>query len=510
MKKIFIYGMIVLLSALVSCDSWLDVKPTDRTSGDVLFEDLNGFQKALNGVYVELNNRSIYGRNMTATMLDIMAQYYTISSSSGVYDRIVRYNYEDVTYNKPVYQAMWEKCYNLIVNLNVIINQCGESNPALSGIWHGLIKGEALATRAFFHLDMLRLFGPVYSENRTTPCIPYVKNTDQMVSPLLSAEQVGKLIIEDLTEAIALLKNSDPIIEDGVMNSSASEGNGLRYRQYRMNYYAARALLARTYMWIGDHQNAYKTATELLQDIPADSGGTFPFTTAANATDATIPDRMFSTEVMFSAYDNYRSQDIHNNAFHPELSATSILRFAYPNNGALWSGRISQLFDNIDDYRYKMWFATFPTMSGTSVHFFRKYENPGSSVSLTAAQVARLATFSRMIPLIRISEVYLIAAESAIVATGNLSEATSYLSKLRAARNVADLPAADFDQLRNHIEWEFRREFLGEGQMFYFYKRIKKGLIPDGANTGTNTIEMTTVKYVVTLPDSEANERSEN
>lgn len=508
MKKILKYGLIVALTtAMASCASWLDVKPTDRTSGDVLFTSREGFAKALNGVYVELNDRNIYGRNMS-TLLDLMGQYYYKTSSSGVYDAIGRYNYDDANYAKPTFQAMWEKTYFLIVNLNVIIDECGESNDILPGIWHGLIKGEALAMRAFLHFDMLRLFGPVYAHNPKATAIPYVTNTDQTVSPLLTAEQAGQRIIDDLTGAIAMLKDTDPIIENGRMNSAGADGNNsLRYRQYRMNYYAARALLARVYMWVGDNRNAYITSTELLRDAQLAGGEVFPFITGADAMDGTIPDRMFSTEAMFAAYDNYITVQIFNYAFLPTLVDNQILKFSHPTNGELWSGRISQLYSNIDDYRYKLWFATYFGIGSGSVHFFRKFETPGGNASLSNTQRNKLATFRYMHPLIRITEVYLIAAESCLNYKGDLTEAKSYLNKIRAARNVADLPGDNDAQLRDNIEWEFRREFLGEGQMFFYYKRIAKQLIPNGSNSGTGTVEMTDVKYVVPLPDSEMNER---
>ena len=502
----FKYGSILFIFTTLSCESWLDIKPIDRSSGAELFSSREGFIKALNGVYVELNNRNLYGRNME-TMVDVMGHYFNVSSS-GVYDQVRRFSYTS-TDAIAVYEAIWQKVYNLIVNLNVIIDECGESNSALNGIWHGLIKGEALAMRAFLHLDMLRLYGPVYINDPTAVCIPYVVNTDQMVSPLLPANEISQLIIKDLTDAIALLKETDPIIENGVMNSADAGGdNSLRYRQYRMNYYAARAVLARAYMWIGDHQSAYTTATALLRDAHAAGSEVFPFITTSAATDGTVPDRKFSTEAIFSIYDNYITTGIYDYAFSPTLDDTRILRLFYANNAELWSGRISQLFDNIDDYRYKLWFATYPAMEGrTTVHYIRKFQS--ASGSLTAAQRNVESAFRNMHPLIRITEIYLIAAESCLnINPAALDEAKGYLNKIRAARNVADLPGEEVAQVRNNIEWEFRREFLGDGQMFYFYKRIGKQMIPSG-QSATADIEMNTLTYVVPLPASEISERAD-
>ena len=119
------------------------------------------------------------------------------------------------------------------------------------------------------HLDMLRLFGPVYDEtSKTTECIPYVTNTDAQISPLLSAEVVLESVIGDLKTALNLLKESDPILTDGVRNEGNSTGdNALNYRQFRLNYYAVKALLVRAYAWGHDESNALVTAEEILREV---------------------------------------------------------------------------------------------------------------------------------------------------------------------------------------------------------------------------------------------------
>ena len=72
-KSVFATGLVLLL---VSCNSWLEVDPEDRIMDNTLFKDKEGFMTALNGVYSELNKTSLYGRNLTMGMIDVMAQYY--------------------------------------------------------------------------------------------------------------------------------------------------------------------------------------------------------------------------------------------------------------------------------------------------------------------------------------------------------------------------------------------------------------------------------------------------
>ncbi|HBK32339.1 MAG TPA: hypothetical protein DDZ78_12085, partial [Porphyromonadaceae bacterium] len=478
----------------ITCESWLDIKPADRISGRELFETREGFIKALNGVYTGLNARSIYGREMTAGVLDIMAQYY--STNSNFHNALIQYNYEDdgSPSVKTTFDNIWSTNYNLIINLNIIIEKCDDNKSVLNGIWYNLIKGEALALRAFLHLDLLRIFGPTYSTDPDGLYIPYITNSDQSVSPLRSSKDI---LVKDLTDAIALLKESDPIIENGVMLSDSDDGdNSLRYRQFRLNYYAARALLARTYLWFEDKTNAYTTAKELLNDI----GETvFPFVSVDAVTQSTNPDRVFSSEVMFATYDNNRGSAIYDYYFSPTASYSgsfgeNYLQMSYVGN-VKWSGRISQLFITESDIRYKAWLESYaPSNNSTELHYLTKYQVSPSNRPV----------HMYMIPLIRISEVYFIIAECST----NFDEAKDYFSKIRVARFAFDLESANQGELMSNIEWEYRREFLGEGQMFYFYKRREQQTIPAGDYPEvTEVLQMSKAQYIVPMPDSEANER---
>ena len=55
MKNKIYTGMLLGCFLLCGCSDWLDVKPYDKISDDELFSTEEGFQKLLNGVYVELN-----------------------------------------------------------------------------------------------------------------------------------------------------------------------------------------------------------------------------------------------------------------------------------------------------------------------------------------------------------------------------------------------------------------------------------------------------------------------
>ncbi|MGN6510999.1 MAG: RagB/SusD family nutrient uptake outer membrane protein, partial [Chitinophaga sp.] len=96
--------------------------------------------------------------------------------------------------------------------------------------------------------------------------------------------------------------------------------------------------------------------------------------------------------------------------------------------------------------------------NGSKCHILKKYQ--------AAEETAGIAPFQ--IPMLRISEMYLVAAETAPAGEGQ-----QYWDEFRTARNVAPatLPA-DPVQLQLELVKEYRREFFAEGQAFFAYKRI--------------------------------------
>ncbi|SKB38802.1 SusD family protein [Sphingobacterium nematocida] len=487
MKTIKLYSLCMLLSLLMGCNKWIDIQPSDQLSEAKLFENKEGYMKALNGVYVEMANNTLYGQFLTAGALDAMGQYYFATNTSHNYLAYMTFGYT-MAIPKAGFDAVWSRAYAAIYNLNVLIENCGKSpSPKLPNNYFNLIKGEALALRAFLHFDMLRLFGPVYNtQNKDQAAIPYYTSSNREVTPLKSSEEILALIAEDLKQAKVLLQESDPILTTGLGNTSVTNGdNTFAFRQYRLNYYAIQALQARIYLWRGDRQNAGKTARETIAAVQQVDKELFPFVTTAQAMNSSAPDRVFTSEVLFSIYKLNRS-DVYDNLFAPSVHQFQRLTV---NAGNADLTRVNAIYDDKNDYRYKVW-ETIPYFDNTLVtnQKYKTYEN---------------AIGNYMLPLIRIGELYLIAAEC----TEDLSEAKTYLNTLRLKRNAINLNPSDTNALTQLIAAEYRRELLGEGQMFFFYKRKAYTEIPNNASL-TGNKAMLIQNYQVPLPDSEISVRT--
>ena len=164
MKKIVRLMTICLTLGLASCNSWLDVAQEDSVMEKDLFESLDGFKMALNGVYLNMNSSSSYGGAMTMGAVDVLAQYYDCSNMDHIYNSLQNFRYEEER-PKSQFNSIWSSAYQQIAYLNAVIEHCDEDRSVLDDTYYGLIKGEALGLRALYHFDMLRLFGPLWSRS---------------------------------------------------------------------------------------------------------------------------------------------------------------------------------------------------------------------------------------------------------------------------------------------------------------------------------------------------------
>lgn len=481
---------IVSLVLLTSCNDWLDVKPIDKVLEDEMFESQKGFQTALNGVYIELNSNTLYGSNLSAGMVDVMAQYYKVKGNPDhVQSLYAEYSYAQ-TSSKAKIDNIWRKSYQVIFNLNTIIETAKADTKVLNEEFREIILGESYALRAMLHFDILRLFGPIYQLEADKESIPYQKGIEFKIENLLSAADVVKEILADITLAETHLAN-DPVLEKGATFEPDEDGSTrMSYRQQRMNLLATGALKARVHLWSGNTQEALAAAKGVINKTHEADPKLFPFSDYADITSTASPDRIFASEILFGHYNSQRS-DIQRLLFTSALSEYVIL--------TMFPERIEAMFDDDNDFRKKLW--KLENVDSREVHVFTKYADVAPSG--TDLNKLRFDVMARnIVPAFRISEMYLIAAES----TSNNAEAVAYINAVRNARNSLSIQFTSEEKERV-IGNEYLREFLGEGQMFYYYKRKAFENLPNGGDP-TVTFNMDLSNYVLPLPDSEISQRN--
>lgn len=459
---------------LVSCNKFLDVKPEDRFLSDDVFKDETSVNNALNGIYLNLAKPGLYGGRLTMSTVDVMAQYY---NPVATWKQTADYNYKDAPLQE-IYSSIWRSAYVAILNTNSFLTKIDKSEGVLADARKDLLKGEAYGLRAFLHFDLLRLFGPVYTTDADKKSIPYFTVPTEKIQPLLTARAIIDSVLADLDRAEKLLQN-DPVRTAGVVAVSGADplSDFVKLRNRRLNYYAVVGIKARVLLYKGDKIGALAAAVKVIDE----AGKWFPWTVGGlTLPGIQNPDRSFSSEVIFGVQ-NYELYNQQRALFAAVADATNIL--------APVSERLAEVFENNEnDYRLRInWVSG--AASGKAYKTFFKYEDV----------VSKTLLFRNLQPLLRLSELYYIAAEC----TADPNAAVKYVNEVRKNRGLAELSGTVV--LRDVLQKEYRKEFWGEGQLFYYYKRNAVASIPGGVKDVN--VPMTALKYVVPLPLSETQNR---
>lgn len=469
--KLFLF--VCILFSLGSCKKWLQVQPEDKSTDEQMYSSAMAIGEVMNGIYLQMANDNTYGRNLTLDKLDLFAERYFEGAATDDYYlyRVRSYTSASV---KATIAGIWSAMYANIGNVNLFISNLDKYGAQrLTPLTLNEYYGAAYGLRAFMHFDLLRLFGPRYSgANATKAAIPYYTKYDGQTQDIITAEAAIAKIQADLSLAESYLAADAIRGSTGVANLN----------NYRFNYYAVKALQARVYLWTGDSAKALAAAKTVI-----DAGNTFPWVTLAKLTNSDNADRKFFSETIFNVFNN-TLYDTYTKVFSPDLSAEAILATGENN-------QVNEIFEsNMADYRY-VYSWPYPTSGSVSFRTFVKYKDVANADS-DSSYHSRFA-----IPLMRVSEMYYIAAEC----EPGTHTALEYLNTVRRNRGLAT-DITDYTQLNNELKKEYQKEFYGEGQLWYYYKRTGATSVSSpNAASGKATIALT--EYVLPLPDAESTGR---
>lgn len=456
---------IVVMLFTSSCKKWLDVQPRTKIKSEVLLQTEQGYKDALIGCYTLMKSQSLYGRELTFGFMDAVAQQYD-TFNNATYGSVAQFKYTTVAAVRAQTDGMWRGMYNVLANVNNILDNIDQNKALFTGNNYQLIKGEALAIRAFIHFDLLRNFA---STDLTKKAIPYLKSLSNDVRPQLTGNEVISFVLQDLEEAVLNL-NVDPI-KKGIKLSVTDEF--LNNRHQRLNYFAVKGIAARAYMWKNDKVNALTNAMEVIQA----GNQIFPWIQTSGISAALDRDKdfTFSTENLF-ALNVFDLKTIANRWFISALPAEQLSRSSF-NYEAMYE----KTTVGANDYR-----LIFTSRISGSSYIIYKFFQPDNYNKAYAA----------MIPLIKRTEMSYIAAECNVGVDN--SKAIDLLNEVRVHRgiNTPLLASLTDAQVQAEILKEYRKEFQGEGQLFAYCKRTKQKF-------PTNGVTLTDVQLVFPVPDTE-------
>lgn len=462
----------IVLGAMVfccsSCSDWFDVNPKSQVKEEALFDNESGFRDALLGVYTLESRDANYGGNGTMGLMDVLGMVYSNASYNSDLYEALEYNYKDEGVQQRI-NGMWGGLYQGVMNCNYLIKNIREKGDVCSSATRKIIEGEALGMRAYLIFDALRAFAPSYKAGKDKTGVPYVDQvTNSPVEPMTVAKTLDRLVA-DLENARGLLKDVDPIGPAFKDYSEAASykteqyfrDNGfMLYRTSRMNYYGITALLARVCLYKEDMQKAAQYALEVI------NSGRFYF-----VNDAIIADETKNSQ---------DTKAIEIIARHEYITGLYVY--------GLKENRADNYFRSLNGN---------PNLMITTQKKNEMFESEGLDLDIRCRRLFTTATSyadyitkysaGTQIPLLKLGEMYLIAAEATgdIKYINDLRRGHGYISDLEEGTTVDDVLAD-----------EYLRELFGEGQMFYFYKRQNYDEIP-GAYTFDSSY------YVLPLPDDE-------
>jgi tetratricopeptide (TPR) repeat protein len=499
--------LILIIAGLTfsSCEEWLSVGAVTEMTEDDMFSSDEGFHAALSGIYIGMGSQTLYAKHLTWHMLDFLAHYYAqISGMTDTYLHSHQYQHQNV---KPYILLAWQDLYELIANCNNILEHLEINKDKLNLVNYQLVKGEALALRAFFHFDLMRLFGYGGLDKRDVSgklAIPYVTTYSKAVTPQRSYAETLTLLKKDLYDACVLLwgengENCYRYTYDDSFFDAGPNGKDYAFFTYfgyqnspRVDYYVARAILARVLMWEGNPDN-YGEIVEIADEWIAtedDSGqDNWDWVSRSRVTSSTLTsrDKVFTQEHIWHLHvrdftniidiwlDASNPNSTYERVFLLEQMAFEIFEVDQGNNVG------------ISDYRYS--YLLQPQGSGMSNYATLKLSQNNGELN---------ASYKDLIPLISTPELYYMKAEI-YAEQGNLPLAIECLNTVRRARGIiTDLVSTlNYVEVRSEILKEYRKEYVSLGQLFYFYKRWNVSTILGYAQS------MTDAEYVLPYPDEE-------
>lgn len=443
LKSIYkVMGCAILAASLSSCvNDWLDVAPSDGTDADAALTSSSDLAAARTGMYKALKGNSslvdYYGQQFFVYG-DVHAgddyQYNNIGGSnraSFYYDM----NYQTASeFNTST--VSWQSPYVVIGRANRIIAAAeggALSDAAEAKATIDQYAAEAKVLRALAHFDLVRIYGKPYTEDQGASLgVPLVTEVlESNAKPARSTvAEVYTQVVKDLTEAIS-------------SNALATETE-----PGYVSVWGAKVILSRVYLNMGDYANALSVAEDIIKNSGAALWTRDQYFKAWDASTPNESEFLFRLNVAGSTDNNDLNGigNLQQRDGYKEMVATK--KF------------VDMLTSDPEDVRNDMFLPATAAKEvatyGTNKVYLNKLRGQGGNL--------RNVT---IVPIIRLSEVYLTAAECAF-RNNDKTKAVEYLNDLVKNRTTTEASLATVDNITlERILIERRKELIGEGQRYF-------------------------------------------
>jgi len=464
----------IVLVAFAGCNDILeDVEPATSVSGEVVLTSEDGVRALRSSMYSKI--REAFGYT---------TGYFVAPSA-----------FTDETRNRPGstrYQALtqaigtsgtahfgnWGNTYNIIQDANLLIGAIEDG--VLSPEELALFQGEAYAIRAFAYHNAVRVFGYEPGNFSQGPegnwdvgviirNEPVIDVSDADFRPRSSVSEVYAQIISDLNQARGLLA--------GTTNNTFA------------NIAFVEGLTARGNLYAGNFSEASSAAQAAINAF----GGTL------ESTEAGVANMFFEgsgdhPEAFFKIVVNPDTENgVGGGSFANNGPAT------YTSDGFLAQLPTQFLLDKYSEGDYRLgWYLPCTETQSNPLTQPTNCDGVNAGGLASAKFTGDKGQSVDDLPMMRLSEMYLIWAEAAAKAANDPNAGVAPLQTLRDARNAGPVPAealTSIDAFEDFILDERMRELGVEGHRFYDLKRLGRDIRnPDG------TIKMFSDAYRILAP----------
>lgn len=412
-NTILLITAILAISVQYGCKKLIEpTPPNTQILGSETFKDSASLQHNLAGMYLQFISYSSAYTAPGSTYPGMSADelLYFGSTYNGLINNTIPVNDDNLN-------SLWSANYAIIYIANDIIAGISNSgSEAVSASFKNHATGEARFVRAMCYFYLTNYFGDV----------PLVVTTDvntNAIAPRTSTDKVYDQIIGDLQFA-----------ENNLPATYELTGNA----RTRATKWAAKALLARVYLYRQQWQDAEKEATDVISNslfsLPADLNQVFTSS---------------SQEAIFQFYNDLNGYTSYASDVLPNAVSQVPVFYMTP--------QLISAFET-GDMRKTAWTASL-TYNGDNYTYPYKYK------SLIAGANTEYYT------VLRLAEQYLIRAE-ARATLNNLGEAKSDVDAIRTRAGLPGTTAVTQTALLTAIAQENRIEFNCEwGHRWFDLKR---------------------------------------
>lgn len=436
-----------LIIGLSSCvNNWLDVEPGDQVEADEAVTTSADLSSVRAGMYQIIKGTSDFKDYYAARMFyygevrgEDMQTEKSGSRSQLCYD--MTYSTAD---NAP---SIWQTPYIVIGRANRIIEAAESGKLTDKEEAADIIAqyaAEAKVARAMAHFDLVRVYGKTY----TAPDAPNSLGIP-VVTTVLGSD--SKLIRNTVSEVYTqVIKDLNEAINSKALSESSTPGY--------INLWAAKALLSRVYLTQGDNQKSLDVAEDIIKNSPY---------------------KLWKNEEYVGAWS--KISGVHSNEMLFEIAITGStdwtdregIAYLYNEDGyadiIATKKFLDLLNEDPDDVRLGVFLAPttkdFKKLYGTNTVFLNKYPADGLS-DLRYNNV----------PLVRLSEVYLNAAEAAAKLGNQNDKAVEYLDAILKRANPNKTVKGTTVTV-DRVLLERRKELIGEGHRFFDAMRNNETVI---------------------------------